>query len=399
LAEAQRPEGIAALCRLILNFRLVSLLLTIVALPEAPGSLVPLFMALVAGFGASYLPLKLWPRIGASLMRHPAYLGADLVLAMGLLTLTGADSPFFYFTLGTAALSGVLYRRTGAAVFSVLLVVTYYVAFRLNPAEPGFTTLLGNPALYPLAAAGGAALRELIDRQAATEHALAGASRTAALEAERARISRDMHDSLAKTLHGMSLSASALAAWVRKDPDRAEAEAHALAEATREAAGEAREIIGGLRREELDQPLGAAIAAYVEGWSARTGVVAEARTNGADVASVAARWELFSVAREALDNVEAHAGAERVRVTLAEAGPEVVLEVADDGVGFVATGEPATNEPVGHFGLVGMAERAQKVGGSLTVESAPGAGATVRARVPSAGSEAAVGDRREVGAR
>jgi signal transduction histidine kinase len=399
LAETPRPEGVAALCRLILVFRLVSLLLTLIAVPGATGSFVPLFMALAAGVVASYLPLKLWPRIGATLMRHPVYLGADLVLAMGLLTLTGADSPFFYFTLGTAALSGVLYGRTGAAVFSVLLVVTYYLGLQVNPTEPIFATLLGNPALYPLVAAGGAALRELLDRQAATEQALVGASRSAALEAERARIARDMHDSVAKTLHGMSLSASALAAWVRKDPDRAEAEARALAEASRGAAGEAREIIGDLRREELDQPLGEALAAYVEGWSARTGVAAEAHTRDVDAATVAGRWELFSVAREALDNVEAHAEAGRVTVTLFEEGAETVLEVADDGLGFAASSEPAADEPAGHFGLVGMAERAEKVGGSLTVESAPGKGATVRARVPRGGLAPAASELHEVEAR
>ena len=66
------------------------------------------------------------------------------------------------------------------------------------------------PALYPLAAAGGAAVRRLLDRQAVTQLALAGAERRAAAGAERARVAREMHDSLGKTLYGIALAARGL---------------------------------------------------------------------------------------------------------------------------------------------------------------------------------------------
>jgi len=79
--------------------------------------------------------------------------------------------------------------------------------------------------------------------------------------------------------------------------------------------------------------------------------------------------------------VRRHAGADRIIVTLRPAGDGAELEVADDGEGFEPS-EPERARGDGHFGLVGMRERAQRLGGSLEVTSEPGAGTTIRAIVP-----------------
>lgn len=85
---------------------------------------------------------------------------------------------------------------------------------------------------------------------------------------------------------------------------------------------------------------------------------------------------LYRVAQEALTNVARHARASSARVELTETAETVVLEVHDDGVGF----DPAAEEQQGgldHFGLAGMRERVEMVGGHLSVDSAPGQGTTV----------------------
>ena len=85
---------------------------------------------------------------------------------------------------------------------------------------------------------------------------------------------------------------------------------------------------------------------------------------------------LFRVAQEALTNVGRHAKAAKVRLTLTYLDDMLLLDVADDGVGFDPTGD------TGGYGLVGMRHRLAGVGGTLTVESAPGYGTTLNAAVP-----------------
>jgi signal transduction histidine kinase len=384
---------VGSLVRVVLVGRLVALLLTVISLPRMEGRLLGVSVVVMAGGLASLVPLRWWDRFSPTLLRHPLYLAGDLLLGMGLLALIGLDSPFFYFTLATAVLAGVLYGVTGAAVFSVLLIAAYAVSLLLvgTTEASSFAVTVGNPALYPLAAAAGAAVRRVLDDQAETELALRNATRSAAVESERARIARDMHDSLAKTLHGMSLSASALTKWVERDPERAASDAAALAEAARDAAAETRTIIRDLRDDALELPLAESVASYVEGFSERTGISVAAEATGGEAASSTTRWELFSVLREALANVEEHAGAGHVRILLEDHEEDLVLSVRDDGRGFDVPARPQSASPNGHFGIIGMLERVDKVGGSLELRSAPGEGTTVRARVPSRLDAAAEG--------
>jgi two-component system NarL family sensor kinase len=86
---------------------------------------------------------------------------------------------------------------------------------------------------------------------------------------------------------------------------------------------------------------------------------------------------LYRIAREALTNVARHANAAEVTVHVAVGPERVRMQVEDDGVGF----DPA-RVPPGRYGLIGMTERARLLGGTLTIESAPGEGTTVAADVP-----------------
>ena len=199
--RSRGPEGaggwLESACKLILAARAGVLLLTLVSLTgEDDRDLVAVLLVVAAA--ASFIPLHWWERVGPALVRHPAYLAAELMLAALILLLTPVQSPFFYFTLGTALLGGLLYGYSGAVVFSLLLVAVYLwsldVRSEVDEIPETFQTYVGLPALYPLVAAAGAAARRLLDRQAEAESRLAEEERRAAAEAERARLARDMHD-------------------------------------------------------------------------------------------------------------------------------------------------------------------------------------------------------------
>jgi signal transduction histidine kinase len=250
-------------------------------------------------------------------------------------------------------------------------------------------TLVTLPVLYPLAAAGGAGVRGLLDRQAATDASLRGAERATAAEQERTRVAREMHDSLGKTRYGIALSARALAKRVAADaPDAARA-ARDLSGAAQLAAEEARGLISDLRADTLALPLGAALAEHVASWSSLSGVAARTDGEEVDLPNPGTRYELFCIVKEALRNVERHARATSVEVALAQRGDRVVLTVADDGVGIDGRGDPRALEPDGHYGLVGIAERAERVGATVTLAGEPGQGTRVVVEVPAGDVRAA----------
>ncbi len=362
MSEATPHRAVAALGRLVLDFRLFTIVLSVLALPGNVGSLPGLSAALAVALAVSFVPLLYWERLGPIVMRHPSLLAADLVLSVGILLFTGTDGPFLSYTLGTAFLAGVLYGWIGAAIFAALLTTGYglVLAFRVPVVggELGFEALVGVPSRYLLFALGAAAVRELLLRQARTDAALAASE-------ERGRLAREMHDTLAKTLHGIALSARGVAAWVPRDAERAVVEAQGLARAAEDAASQARELIGDLRSDRLEAPLHDAVARFAQEWSTTSGIRLESDIRPIRGVSPTARYELFCILGEALRNVQRHAHADRVWLTLRQTEDRVVLSVADDGVGMEPGNDLDMLAARGHFGLVGISERASRIGARL----------------------------------
>ncbi|MEV5707602.1 histidine kinase [Actinoallomurus sp. NPDC052274] len=200
--------------------------------------------------------------------------------------------------------------------------------------------------------------------------------RAAAVERERTRIARDMHDIVTHSVGVMVVQAEAGSLVVRDDPDKAEAVFEAISEAGREAVGQLRLILGALRSgRPYDGP--------VPGVEAIPGLVGNARRAGLDAAldvrgeprPVAADVDAaaYRVVQEALTNTIRHAGARTVAVRLCWSPDTLEIEVTDDGRGF-----PDLRE--GH-GLIGMRERVAGCGGRLAVRSG-GRGCTMTATLP-----------------
>jgi signal transduction histidine kinase len=194
---------------------------------------------------------------------------------------------------------------------------------------------------------------------------------------ERERLALEIHDTIAQSLMGVVTQLEAARPRVRSDPDDAERRLGQAGDLARTALAEARRSVEGLLPPALDgSDLVDALERLVEEWTERTGTPAEAVVTGTvQPLPVEVDSAVLRVAGEALHNVERHARAARVGVTLSFMPGELALDVRDDGCGAAGARE-------GRFGLPGMRRRAERLGGELAVESEPGAGTTVVLRVP-----------------
>lgn len=352
---------------------------------------------IVVGLAFLYwLAGRYWERIVPRVIAHPLLTAVDLLISLTVLSLEGPSGPFFQSTVAASAVAGLLFRWRGMLMVAVTQVACYYAAYGYYdslvhnaPSMVGFQELFGQPAYYLIIGLVGVMLRRLFDAQAATEAARQLAEMRQAAADERARLAREMHDSLAKTLRGIAMSAQALPAWVSKSPDRAVDEARRVASAAEIASREARELIGDLRDDHVQEPLVATVRAVSERWSDETRTLLHlALDEGAELPLIA-RYELVAILREALVNIHRHANAGAVTVRLAE-GPPLALTVADDGAGFATpVGGPDWLDQLaraGHYGVVGMHERAKRAGAVLTVHSTPGHGTTLTAAFPHGGT-------------
>jgi signal transduction histidine kinase len=203
----------------------------------------------------------------------------------------------------------------------------------------------------------------------------------AATEAERSRLAREIHDTLAQGFAGIVTQLQA-AEQASDDATRRRHADAALALA-REGLAEARRSVQALRPIALDAlGLRDAVAAAARRWAERTGIPVEVHATGESrPLPTDAEVALLRAAQEALANVERHAEAHRVALTLRYTARGVRLEVLDDGRGFDPAA-PRRADAAGGYGLVAMRERIEALAGDLVVESAPGRGTAIRIEVP-----------------
>lgn len=205
-------------------------------------------------------------------------------------------------------------------------------------------------------------------------------SRELTIAGERARLAHELHDAVSQKLFSLRLTAQAAAALVDRDPARAKGELQQIAALAAEAADELRSAVVELRPAALDEDgLVATLRTQIQVLDRAHSARVTFSAHGVRALPAAQEEALLRVAQEALHNALRHADAGRVEVTLSRRGQGALLRVADDGAGF----DPSAVRRAGrHLGLVSMRDRAGGVGGSLTVESAPGKGTVIEMEVP-----------------
>jgi len=220
--------------------------------------------------------------------------------------------------------------------------------------------------------------KRLLDELAETREELHAAERRAGAMSERQRIARELHDTVTQDLVGLRLLIGEVRDARSRPADASRALEDARALVTR-ALGTARGLVWASHDPE---PPGVArrLRELAESFrrEAACDVVVSAPDD--DALSPPVRLALFRVAREALANAKKHARARHITITLDVTPEEALLDVHDDGVGF----EPAGLQPSGDggFGLWSLERSIVELGGSFSVESAPGDGTTVGVRIP-----------------
>lgn len=207
--------------------------------------------------------------------------------------------------------------------------------------------------------------------------------RELAITEERERIAREMHDSLAQVLGYVITKAQAVQEFLKRgQSERATAQVTQLGDAARSAYADVREGILALRTSlGSGRGLQDALREYLEQWKEQSEIEASLSIEPAgtvlDQLQPAAELQLLRIVQEALANVRKHAGAQHaeVRIRSDPAGLRVV--VADDGRGFDPARQRGGDDLSPHFGLATMRERAESVGATLEVVSAPGEGSRV----------------------
>jgi signal transduction histidine kinase len=204
-----------------------------------------------------------------------------------------------------------------------------------------------------------------------------------AQEEERRRIARELHDEAGQSLTALLVGLRTI------EEARTIAEAAELAQRLRGIAAQTLDEVGrlsrGLHPSILDEVgLPAAVTRHVQEFAELHGVAVDVRIEGLDseLLQPALQATVYRVLQEALTNVAKHADARSVSVRLLRHATTVELRVQDDGAGFDPAGGAETGAGDGHLGLQVMRERAALLGGSVEVESQPGAGTTITAHFP-----------------
>ncbi len=200
------------------------------------------------------------------------------------------------------------------------------------------------------------------------------------LAAERARMARELHDTLAQGLTGLILQMEALDAHLeRGDTEQARVVSSHIRSHARSALANSRRAIDDLRilPEEPDSLIGA-IKEEAERFSAMANIPCQLELPPTLVLPTSSTEHTLRFVTEGLANIARHAGASTAAVSVRLDGKAVIVEVRDNGIGFDP--QAAMNRP-GHYGLLGLHERARLAGGVLEVDSAIGRGTTLRMRL------------------
>jgi len=206
-----------------------------------------------------------------------------------------------------------------------------------------------------------------------------------AQEEERKRISRELHDVIAQALVGINVHVAALTEGTAAKPKLLERKIANMHRVVEESLDIVHRFARQLRPTMLDDlGLIPALQAFMKGFMEDTGVRTSLKAfGGIETATDAVRTVLYRVAQEALTNVARHAKASQAEVLIQCLDGCIHMDISDNGLGFKVDGKPGAKKHH-RLGLIGMRERVEMIGGTFSVESAPGQPTTVRVALPAA---------------
>jgi signal transduction histidine kinase len=315
------------------------------------------------------------------------YFAIQLALAGGLLAAAWPRDPHYILFIILCIQALLILPLRPALVWAGLAYLVVTVGVFWGSGTGSIVESIYNIAAFALTGAFGYTIRQaelarrrneqLVEELRAAQRQL----KELAVDEERNRLARELHDSVKQQVFAIGMQLGAARASL---DEGAEAYAH-VAEAeklTRQAAQELTLLIRELRPPGLrHQTLAATLQAQVDDWSRQSGIAANVRLTGEAALPPAAEAALLRVAQEALSNVARHSQATAVEINLEHTGRTqdsagaTTLTIQDNGHGFEMTGVALG------VGLDSMRERMEALGGELTMDSQPGAGARVAARI------------------
>ncbi|GGK80500.1 sensor histidine kinase [Ornithinimicrobium pekingense] len=361
-------------CRSLFAFRLLACSLTAALSPSA--STLAAALLLLSAVISAWAMLD--NRFVRGYFRHPLLVGLDLLVIVLYLSVDWpADLGLLVLAVSAIVIGLTLTPWLSLPGLIMLLGSVIVLGSGSTEPWPVSSTLGLACALVGSTALGWTIRHAFVELQLSRDLILAERVRLSE-EAERARLARAMHDSLGKTVNGISLAASALQSAATRRPEQVATIARDLEAASRVAADESRTLLRALRRHQVDRPLAEQLGELARSYATPGRQVRTTVAGIADLPPDQAE-EVVCIVAEALENVERHASATTVDVRLRHEDGVLVLTVTDDGKGFDLRSVPA-RERQGHFGLRGMRERAERTGGRVRIDSARGRGTTVEAR-------------------
>jgi len=216
-------------------------------------------------------------------------------------------------------------------------------------------------------------VRDIRERERLEQDLRRQAAAIAANE-ERANLARELHDSVTQALFSMGLTMRALELLLDRDPEQVRDKLHELQDLQKDALAEMRTLIFELRPQGLEKDgLAQALRNHAAALQGRTGLAVAVEVETEERVAVDIEEAFYRIAQEALHNVVKHANATQARITLRREGGQLRLKVEDDGIGFDPDAVPR-----GHLGLIGMQQRAERIGAELEIGSGPNQGTRVR---------------------
>jgi signal transduction histidine kinase len=199
---------------------------------------------------------------------------------------------------------------------------------------------------------------------------------------ERTRLAQELHDTLEQTLTGIALQQDMVASQFEKNPDSASHHLKLARSLMRQSQVDLHRSVWGLRgRAEEQFNLSNALLTSSRQITGDTGIRIEVQTVGeVNALSEIIEENLLRIGQEAVTNAVKHSAARKVKIELQFTPHKIVLQIHDDGKGF--NPEACAGPKDGHFGLLGIRERTERLGGQIQITSAPGTGTSVRVEIP-----------------